>query len=216
MIIPRSPPQKKINVCSNKLTITQLNRTISQLSVPPVPTPAPPTHWPVWRHVTIALRTARIGNKSVPKIILDDTMNFFRKLQSAFFVISNHNSFRVLFDKSSSIFFIWKNILIFYHRKWPAQGTGTVSLYRRTFVPYSFFVPLVLYTLTVNPRLKAKVMSFLAEKARKLKVGGKPVGECLHPVTHARTHVQTPSLFNSRLKPSFSANHFHCSLPFLL
>ena len=38
------PPPKKINVCSNKLTITQLNRTISQLSVPPVPTPAPPTH----------------------------------------------------------------------------------------------------------------------------------------------------------------------------
>jgi len=35
----------------------------------------------------------------VPKIIINDTVNFFLKLHSAFLVILNHNSFRVLFDK---------------------------------------------------------------------------------------------------------------------
>jgi len=34
--------------------------------------------------------------------------NFFLKLQSAFLVISNHNSFRVLFGKIASVYFIWK------------------------------------------------------------------------------------------------------------
>ena len=32
-------------------------------------------------------------------------------------VISNHNSFRVLFDKIASVYYIWKNILIFLHWK---------------------------------------------------------------------------------------------------
>jgi len=46
-----------------------------------------------------------IGNESVPTI-------FFLKLQSAFW-ISNHISFRVMFDKIASVYFISKNILIF-------------------------------------------------------------------------------------------------------
>jgi len=37
-------------------------------------------------------------------------------------VTSNHNSFRVLFDNVASVFYIWKNILIFYHWKWAADG----------------------------------------------------------------------------------------------
>jgi len=43
-------------------------------------------------------------------------------------LISNHNSFLVLFDKTASVYFIWKNIFIFQHWKWPAQGTSTVPI----------------------------------------------------------------------------------------
>jgi len=45
-------------------------------------------------------------------------------------VISNHNSFRVLFDKIASGFriFYLKNIFIFHHWKWPAHGTSTVPI----------------------------------------------------------------------------------------
>jgi len=40
----------------------------------------------------------------VPKII---AINSFFKLQSAFLIISNHNSFRVLFDKIASVYFMF-------------------------------------------------------------------------------------------------------------
>jgi len=33
----------------------------------------------------------------------------------------------VLFDKIASVYYL-KKILIFYHWKWPAQGTGTVPI----------------------------------------------------------------------------------------
>jgi len=46
-----------------------------------------------------------IGNESVPKIIINNIINVFFKLQSAFLVIANHNSFRVLFDKIASVYF---------------------------------------------------------------------------------------------------------------
>jgi len=35
----------------------------------------------------------------VPKIVINDTVNFFSKTAISGLVISNHNSFRVLFDK---------------------------------------------------------------------------------------------------------------------
>jgi len=47
-----------------------------------------------------------IGNDSVPKMIINDTVKFFSKTATNFSVISNHNSFRVLFDKSASVYFI--------------------------------------------------------------------------------------------------------------
>jgi len=40
----------------------------------------------------------------VPKIIIDDTINLFLKTAIRILVISNHNSFRVLFDKIASVF----------------------------------------------------------------------------------------------------------------
>jgi len=57
---------------------------------------------------------AFIGNESVPKIIINDTINIFIKLHAvSILVISNDNSFRVLFDKIAALYFTGKNILTF-------------------------------------------------------------------------------------------------------
>jgi len=48
-----------------------------------------------------------IGNESVPKIIIIDTINLFLTAISIL-VTSNHDSFRVLFDKIASVYFIRK------------------------------------------------------------------------------------------------------------
>ena len=51
-----------------------------------------------------------IGNESVPTIIINNTINLFLKTAIGILihVISNHNSFRVLFDKIVSVYFISK------------------------------------------------------------------------------------------------------------
>jgi len=46
-----------------------------------------------------------IGNESVPKIIINDTV-IFSYIAISILVISNHNSFQVLFDKIASVYFI--------------------------------------------------------------------------------------------------------------
>jgi len=52
-------------------------------------------------------------NESVPKTVINDTMIFFHQTAIGIWVISNHNSFRVLFDKTASVdFFLKKNINI--------------------------------------------------------------------------------------------------------
>jgi len=48
-------------------------------------------------------------------------------------LISNHNSFRVLFDKIASVYFIWKNIYLAFQMGSPgnqycANCIGTLSL----------------------------------------------------------------------------------------
>jgi len=49
---------------------------------------------------TLTTRLASVGNESVPKIIINDTLNFFSKLLAVnILLISDRNSFRVLFDK---------------------------------------------------------------------------------------------------------------------
>jgi len=79
-----------------------------------------------------------MGDESVPKIITNDTINLFFNCIS---LISNRNSFRVLFDEIASVHFIWKNIFIFWHWKWSAQGTSTVSIllapFRSLFIGWS-------------------------------------------------------------------------------
>ena len=49
-------------------------------------------------------KSTAIGNESAPKIIINNTINSFLTAISIL-VISNHNSFRVLFDKIASVYF---------------------------------------------------------------------------------------------------------------
>jgi len=51
-----------------------------------------------------------IRKESVPKIMLNNTLNLFLTAISVF-VISNHNSFRALSDKIASVYFIWKKYI---------------------------------------------------------------------------------------------------------
>ena len=56
---------------------------------------------------------------------------------SIFLLISNHNSFRVLFDKIASVYFIWKIYLYVNIGNGQAREPALCQLYRHTFVPCS-------------------------------------------------------------------------------
>ena len=62
-----------------------------------------------------------IGNESVPKIIVNDTIKFFSQTAISTLVSSNHNSFRVLFDKLLLCILFEKYINVL-----ALQWTGTV------------------------------------------------------------------------------------------
>jgi len=66
-----------------------------------------------------------IQNESVPKMPINDTINLLFKSAVSILLVSNHNSFRVPFDKIASAYFIRK---VYQHWKWPARGTSTVSV----------------------------------------------------------------------------------------
>ena len=53
-----------------------------------------------------------IGNETVPKIIINDTISLFLLTAISILVISNHNSFRVLFDKMLP-YILFENIFMF-------------------------------------------------------------------------------------------------------
>jgi len=55
---------------------------------------------------TRLLRRVVIGNESVPKIVINNTINFFFYTAIGILPILNRNSFRVLFDKIASVYFI--------------------------------------------------------------------------------------------------------------
>jgi len=46
------------------------------------------------------------GNERVPKIVINGKINLFFKTAISISLISNHNSFRVLFDEIASVYFI--------------------------------------------------------------------------------------------------------------
>jgi len=45
-------------------------------------------------------------NRSQPKVTINDAMKFFSQTAISMLVISIHNTFRVLFDKIASVYFI--------------------------------------------------------------------------------------------------------------
>jgi len=54
-----------------------------------------------------------IGNESLPENIINNTTNLFFKTSISVSVISNHNSFRVLFGKIAFVYFILKEMFMF-------------------------------------------------------------------------------------------------------
>jgi len=47
-----------------------------------------------------------IENENVPKITINGILNLLFKVAISILLISNHNSFRVMFDKIASVYFI--------------------------------------------------------------------------------------------------------------
>jgi len=54
-----------------------------------------------------------IGNESLPENIINNTTDLFFKTSISVSVISNHNSFRVLFGKIAFVYFILKEMFMF-------------------------------------------------------------------------------------------------------
>jgi len=75
-------------------------------------------------------------NESVPRIIINNTINLFFLTAINILVISKHNSFRVLFDKITSVYFIWKIYLYFSIGNGQPREPALCQLYRHTFVTY--------------------------------------------------------------------------------
>ena len=80
-----------------------------------------------------------IGNESVLKIIVNDTINLFLKSAISILVISNDSSFWVLFDKIS-VYFIWKIYLYFSIGNGQPMEPALCQLNRHTFIHYSSII----------------------------------------------------------------------------
>ena len=78
-----------------------------------------------------------IGNEIMAKIIINDTKTICFKTAISILLISNDNSFRVLFDKIASVYFIWKIYLYFSIGNGQPREPALCQLYRHTFVPYT-------------------------------------------------------------------------------
>ena len=92
------------------------------------------------------------------------TIYLFLKTAISILLISNHNSFRVRFDKIASIYFVWKIYLYFSIGNGQPREPALCRLYRHSFVPYKSRVPPC--TATVNMTLPA----FVAGRRRLLSV----------------------------------------------
>ena len=99
--------------------------------------------------------TSPIGNKSVPKIIINDIINLlFTAI--IILVISNHNSFRVTFDKIAFVYFNWKIYLYFSIGNGQPQGTSNSLLILSTHhshhpSPLHSFIPGLKPSFSANP-----------------------------------------------------------------
>jgi len=78
-----------------------------------------------------------MGDESLPKIIINDTINLVFKTAISILVISNHNSFRVLFKIKLLPYILLKNIFQYFRiGNGQPREPALCQLYRRTFVPY--------------------------------------------------------------------------------
>ena len=74
-------------------------------------------------------------DRKCAEIITNDTISLLFKSAISILVISNHNSFRVLFDKIASVYFISKIYLYFIIENGQPRKPALCQLYRHTFVP---------------------------------------------------------------------------------
>ena len=88
------------------------------------------------RHHKCVHSGAPIANESVPKIVINNAINYFLTAISIL-VVSNQNCFRVLFDKIASIYFIRKIYLRFINGNDQPREPALCQLYRHTFVSYA-------------------------------------------------------------------------------
>ena len=90
------------------------------------------------RRVIVNSTVFSIANERVPKIAINYTINIFLKTAIIILVISNHNRFRVLFDKNASVYFTRKTYLYFSVGNGQPTEPALCRLYWHTsFVPHS-------------------------------------------------------------------------------
>jgi len=91
-------------------------------------------------HLHLVCKYTWIGNERMPKISSKWLSKFIFKLQScSILLISNHDSFRVVFDKIASVYFIWKIYLYLSIGNGQPREPALCQLYRHIFVPYDCF-----------------------------------------------------------------------------
>ena len=91
------------------------------------------------RHLRCSWVIFSTGNNSVPKMTINDTINLFLQIALSILVISNHNSFRALFEKIASVYFLWKIYLYFCVGNGQPRELALCQLYRHTFVPFRHY-----------------------------------------------------------------------------
>ena len=77
------------------------------------------------------MNESAVGDESVPKIITNNTINVFLTAVSIL-LISNHNTFRVVFDKVASVI-LFEKIYLYFSNGQPRKP-ALCQLYRHTFV----------------------------------------------------------------------------------
>jgi len=85
---------------------------------------------------TLNKNAGAVENGSVPKIIINNTINLIFETAISMLVISNDTSFRVLFDKTASEYFIWKMCLYYSIGNDQPSEPALCQLCRHTFVPH--------------------------------------------------------------------------------
>ena len=79
------------------------------------------------------MNESAVGDESVPKIITNNTINLFLTAVSIL-LISNHNTFRVVFDKVASVILFEKIYLYFSIGNGQPRKPALCQLYQHTFV----------------------------------------------------------------------------------